>query len=263
MQTVKSILIWAVEIAYTMAAAAVILVVGLLPGGRRRSAEMIRGWARNVLRIAGVPCRSVGLESIDPEGPCIFVANHQSSLDIPICLATLPGKVRMLAKHSLFRIPVFGWALRREGFVPVHRRVGDKARLSLGPAEEALKHGARVFVFPEGTRSRTGEVGTFKSGAFRLALATGVPVVPVTIIGTERVLPAKALRLKRGEVVLVAGEPMPTQGLEPGHRHEMRARAKEWIAQTKRAYEAELFPSADSAASSSPPGASDPPSSSG
>jgi 1-acyl-sn-glycerol-3-phosphate acyltransferase len=248
MQVIRSAVIWVAVIGLTLLVSVGGLLVGLLPGGRRVSQKMIRGWGRNTLRIAGVSYRTVGLESIDLEGPCIFVANHQSTLDIPICIATLPGRVRMLGKHSLFRIPVFGWLLHREGFVPVNRKAKAKARLSLGAAERSLKRGARVFVFPEGTRTRTGELNLFKTGAFRLALATGVPIIPVTIIGARRILPAKHMLLNRGEIVLVAGEPIVTEGREASDRHQIRNRAREWIATTKESYEAELFPSSSSPA---------------
>ncbi|MFO7769009.1 MAG: lysophospholipid acyltransferase family protein [bacterium] len=222
---------WLLALPFTLAASASLLLLTPFPGRRRRGDAMIRWWARNVLRIAGIPHRMTGEENLPEEddAPCVFVSNHTSMLDIPVCLAHLPGHVRLLAKRSLFRIPVFGWLLRMEGFVPVDRSSQRRARRSLRPASERIGGGTRVFVFPEGTRSRTGEPGPFKTGAFRLAIQAGVPVVPLAMVGAGEVLRPKSMRVKEGEVTLVVGPPIETGGLGEEDRHEVRRRAETWI----------------------------------
>ena len=233
---IRSLLIWCAVGVYTMGVATLALAAWMLPGGRDRSERYIPRWARGVLRIAGVPTRIEGLGHFEEVGPCVVVANHESALDIPGCLSHLPGRVRMMAKESLFRVPIFGWLLRLEGFVPVDRKRIHKARRSVAPAERALSRGMRLFVFPEGTRSRTGELGVFKTGAFRIALSAGVPVVPVCIVGAREILSARAVRLRPGAITVVVGPPIPTLGRRAEDRHAIRSEARDWIATTKARY---------------------------
>ena len=236
MTMIRSLLIWCAVGVYTMVVASLALAAWVLPAGRERSERYIPRWARGVLRIAGVPTLIEGLEHFEGVGSCVVVANHESALDIPGCLSHLPGRVRMMAKESLFRVPIFGWLLRLEGFVPVDRKRIDKARRSVGPAEKALSKGMRLFVFPEGTRSRTGELGIFKTGAFRIALRAGVPVIPVCIVGAREILPAKAVRLRPGAITIVVGPPIPTLGSRAEDRHAIRSQARAWIEATKARY---------------------------
>lgn len=219
---------------FTLAASATLLILAPLPGRRRRGDAMIRWWARSVLRITGVRHRVVGEGNLpaDEDAPCIFVSNHTSALDIPVCLAHLPGHVRLLAKRSLFQVPVFGWLLRLEGFVPVDRSSQRRARRSLRPAAERIREGTRVFVFPEGTRGRTGELSPFKTGAFRLAIQAGVPVIPLAVSGAREILPPRSVRVKEGVVTLAVGPPIPTEGRTEEDRHQLREEAKRWIQQT-------------------------------
>ncbi len=242
MQDLRSRLIWGLVGAFTIFVASSGLVALLLPGSRRFNVRLIRWWARVSLRIAGVQYRGIGLENVLEEGPCVFIANHQSTLDIPVSLALLPGRVRMMTKRSLFRIPVLGWLLHAEGFVPVDRGDAKKAQMSFGPAARMLKKGSRVFVFAEGTRSETGEVMQFKSGGFRLAIQAGVPIVPVALIGTEKLLAAKRRHIKKGNILLVVGEPIETENLNKGDRLRLRDQTRAWIRETKKHYESESLP---------------------
>ncbi|MCK4771616.1 MAG: 1-acyl-sn-glycerol-3-phosphate acyltransferase [Candidatus Latescibacteria bacterium] len=236
-QHLRSRIIWGIVFIFTFLAASVALVALFLPGGRQYTVRLIRWWARVSLRLAGVRYRAIGVEKIPDEGPVVYIANHQSTLDIPVSIAVLPGRVRMMTKHSLFRIPVFGWLLHAEGFVPVDRKHLRKARLSLKPAARVIKKGVSVFVFAEGTRSRTGEVGAFKTGGYRLAIQAGVPIVPIALIGAENVLGARRWLIKKGEIILVVGEPIETESLEMGDRTRLRDETRQWIAETKKSYE--------------------------
>ncbi len=151
-------------------------------------------------------------------------------------ISLLPSGVNMFAKRSLFRIPIFGWAMYAQGFVSVVRKNRKKARRSLEPAETALNSGRQLFLFPEGTRSRTGELGTFKTGAFRLGIATETPIVPLTLIGAYSILPPSRRFIRRGTITMVVGEAIETEGLEQADRHELRDRARRWIEETRLAY---------------------------
>jgi 1-acyl-sn-glycerol-3-phosphate acyltransferase len=227
---------WIAVAFFTVFASAIAIIALIFPGGRRYNIWHVRWWARALMRIARVRVDARGLENIPAEGACIYVANHQSLLDIPAVTSILPGRVRFMAKRSLFKIPIFGWCLSLEGFVPVDRADREKAGRSLEPAEKVLDTGTRLFVFPEGTRSRTGEMGTFKTGAFRLAIATGVPIVPVAIIGAEKALAPGRKLIRAGTVTVVAGEPIDPAGMNQNQRHQFRDQAREWIEETRAAY---------------------------
>lgn len=218
------------------------LIVAVVPGLNRFNDWFMVWWARGALWLAGVRWSVEGLENFPGEGSCVVVSNHLSALDIPLLMATVPGPPRFMAKHTLFQVPIFGWLLRIEGFVPVDRTRQHKARASLEPATAALRRGRRILVFPEGTRSRTGRTGMFKTGAFRMAITTGVPVVPVALIGTDRVFPPKSRILYPGEVRLVAGPPIPTDDLAWEERNRLRDQVRDWIV-AQRAEEPQAPPS--------------------
>lgn len=142
-------------------------------------------WGRLLWRTA--PCWRLQVRGAErlPPGPVVIVANHQSVLDIPAILA-LPTPIRVLAKPSLFSVPVMGWYMRFSRQIPVFE--ADEAAGLLATCREHLANGVSVLVFPEGTRSEAGEIRRFHRGAFRLALDAGVPVLPVAVRGTEGIL---------------------------------------------------------------------------
>ncbi|MFC1629252.1 lysophospholipid acyltransferase family protein [Gemmatimonadota bacterium] len=235
-QEIHSRIIWITAAGISAVIAVLTMLLLLTPEGRKSSVKLIQWWAGLLLKMAGVKTRGVGLDLLPGEGPAIFIANHQSVLDIPVVIAMLPAGVNMFAKRSLFKIPIFGWAMSAQGFIPVVRHSRSKARQSLQPAERILREGKQLFIFPEGTRSRTGELGTFKTGAFRLGITTETPIVPLTLIGGDSILPPRRRLIKRGRITMVVGEPIDTAGLELSDRHELRDRTWNWIAETKEYY---------------------------
>ncbi len=235
-QEIHSRFIWITAAGLSVIIAALTILLLITPEGRKRSVKLIQWWARLLLKLTGVKIRGIGVENLPGEGPTIFIANHQSILDIPVVIAMLPAGMNMFAKRSLFKIPVFGWAMSAQGFVPVVRHNRSKARQSLQPAERILKEGKQLFIFPEGTRSRTGELGTFKTGAFRLGIMTETPIIPLTLIGGDSILPPRRRLIKRGRITMVVGEAIDTTGLELSDRHELRDRTWKWMAETKESY---------------------------
>jgi 1-acyl-sn-glycerol-3-phosphate acyltransferase len=167
-----------------------------------------RGWARTILKFSGVAVVLRHRERLSRQGPFIVVANHESYADVLVLLANLPMQVRFLAKRSIFRVPILGWSIRAAGFVPVDR--GDRARgyATVETALQRLGSGRSLVVFPEETRTRTGELSPFKKGAALLALKTGFPILPLGIAGTRRILPRGAWNTAPGQVVLCVGEPI-------------------------------------------------------
>jgi 1-acyl-sn-glycerol-3-phosphate acyltransferase len=185
------------------------------------------GWAKQVMLLGGMPLSVKGLHNITPKQSYIICANHQSLLDIPTLFAGLPIPIRFVAKKSLFYLPIFGWSMWLAGFVPITRGAGKKARDSLRRAVQRVKHGRSVILFPEGTRSPDGQIKSFKSGAFIMAIEAGLPVLPVIIKGTYEAGPRQAIRVYPHPVELIIGEPISTSGLNPKERYELRERTRE------------------------------------
>jgi len=160
-----------------------------LPGGDRNAWWIMQRWAQFLVRIAGVRPEVSGAANV-VDGPQIFVANHQGNCDIVLLSGYMPRQFQWIAKQELFRVPVFGRAMLRAGHVPINRGSRDDAYSSLDAAAQAIRAGRSVMIFPEGTRSRSGEMGQFKRGTSYLALKSGAPIVPVFIEGSRgRMLP--------------------------------------------------------------------------
>jgi 1-acyl-sn-glycerol-3-phosphate acyltransferase len=170
-----------------------------------------RAWAWLVLATTGVQVSVSGLERLARGRPYVFVSNHESIYDIPVVFASLPFQLRIIAKDALARFPFLGWHLRRTGHVLVHRQspgVSTFRRVS-----DLLRHGLSLIVFPEGTRNLDGRVGRFKGGIFLLAIQAGLPIVPVTVVGTRFVMPKGRLMVCPGRVGLVVHDLISTTGL--------------------------------------------------
>ncbi len=162
------------------------------------------------LRAAGVRT-SVRFEVPLAKGrPYLFLSNHASNLDPPLLASVLlPVRTAMLVKQELLRIPLLGWAMSLAGFVPVARSGSvEDAKRSLEQAAAVVRSGLSMTVFVEGTRSPDGRLLPFKKGPFFLAMECGVPVVPVTLVGTGRLLPKGIFRLRRGMVQVVVHAPL-------------------------------------------------------
>jgi 1-acyl-sn-glycerol-3-phosphate acyltransferase len=169
-----------------------------------------RLWAWTILGIGGIRLKVRGLDRLEPGRHYIFIANHQSYLDIPVLVKSLPRfQLRWIAKKELGYIPFFGWALWAAGHILVDRSDRASAMASFRKAKERIAKGASVVIFPEGTRSSGGHMMPFKRGGFLLAAQTKTPIVPVTINGSWAVLPREDWRLKSGEIEVVVDDPIP------------------------------------------------------
>lgn len=183
-------------------------------------------WAWTILRICGVPVTVEGAEHLVPGQTYVLASNHQSLFDTPILFAYLPLSFRILYKRSLNRIPFLGWHLFMSGHVGVERENPTKARASLDHAASRIRGGTSVAVFPEGTRSFDGVMRPFKKGSFRLAVKAGVPVVPLTIVGSHRVMKRGRVTVYPQSVRLVIGRPVPVEGLTEEESGELMARVR-------------------------------------
>jgi 1-acyl-sn-glycerol-3-phosphate acyltransferase len=167
-----------------------------------------QAWGRSILAVSGVRVAVSGLERLDPARAYVFMANHQSNYDIPVLLGCLPVQFRWLAKAELFKVPLFGRAMRAAGYISIDRADRSAAFQSLGEAAGALRRGVSIMIFPEGTRSLDGALRPFKKGGFVMAINAGVAVVPVVIRGTFAIMPKRAWLIRPRAVTLEIGEPI-------------------------------------------------------
>src|SRR4051812_14338112 len=172
-----------------------------------------RTWARMILWTSRIRVEVTGTGNIKPGQPYVLCANHQSHMDIPIVLASLPFQFRFAAKKQLFRYPFLGWHLRRSGHVPIDRENPRAAVKSLREAAETIRAGMPVVIFPEGGTSVDGTIRPFKGGGFMLATKSLADVVPVTIKGSRRILLPKTYHVKGGAVEVTIGKPIPSGGV--------------------------------------------------
>jgi len=179
----------------------------LFDASGRIHAAHARLWARLMLELNRVNVTVCGSELL-PEGPVIFMSNHQSNFDILSLLAAMPRRFYWIAKKELFEIPLFGHSMRRGGYIPLDRSDGRKALQSLDEAAATIRQGKSVVLFPEGTRTTDGKLLPFKRGGFVLARKADVPVIPVTINGSGRINPANQFRLYSGDISITIHPPV-------------------------------------------------------
>jgi 1-acyl-sn-glycerol-3-phosphate acyltransferase len=185
-----------------------------------------RMWSRLILVTTGVHVTVEGLERLTPGRTYVFVSNHQSIYDIPVLFWSLPYQLRIIAKESLGRFPFLGWHLGRTGHMLVDRRKPD-AMAVLEWAGKLTSKGLSLIVFPEGTRSQDGRVARFKGGSFHVALEAGLPVVPLSVIGSRHVMLKGRLATYPGRVKLVIHEPIDTTGISAAHSKEFGERVRQ------------------------------------
>ncbi len=187
-----------------------------------------RIWGVVTLWLAGVRLKVEGVENLpDAKQPVIFAGNHQGNFDIHCYFAGLPCQFRWMAKEELFRIPLFGLAMRRSGYIPIDRRDRRKAMKSMTAAAERIGRGTSVVIFPEGTRSADGKLQEFKKGGFLIALKAQVPIVPVAISGSWRVMPKGELRIYPGTISLKILPAINTSGLSSKDTNELMERVRQ------------------------------------
>jgi len=203
-------LIWMAfaAVLFTVPAATATMVIALFSSASPLIDRVIRWWARSLVWAAGIDLRTDRMETLRREQRYVLVANHYSYFDIPCILAAVPQPIRFMAKASLFRIPIFGWALGKAGFIPIDRKNRRTAVKSFDLAAEGFRG-----IFPEEGRTPTRELRPFQRGAFLLALKARLPMVPLAIDGTFGVFPVGAKRITPGPVTIRVGTPIETAGL--------------------------------------------------
>jgi 1-acyl-sn-glycerol-3-phosphate acyltransferase len=165
-------------------------------------------WARFLIPFSGVKVKVSGLENIPKNQPVIFAANHQGAADILLVLAFLPTGFRFAIKKELFKIPIFGWYLKKAGYFSVDRATILSAYKIVETVVDFIKQGDSVLIFPEGTRTKTGELGKFKRGSLLAALKSGAPIVPLAISGSYQILKSGSWLFNPCDIKLSVGQPI-------------------------------------------------------
>lgn len=184
-----------------------------------------RAWSWLILATTGVRVTITGLERLNHGQTYVFASNHQSIYDIPVIFASLPFQLRIIAKDSLGRFPVLGWHLRRTGHMLVDRKRPDPLRI-FSWANALTANGLSLIIFPEGTRSRDGHVGPFKGGPFYSAVQAGLPIVPLSVLGSRHVMRKGQLTTRPGDVRLIVHDPIPTEASRDPDMRQVRALAQ-------------------------------------
>ena len=192
--------------------ATIILVTLLFTRSSRLFHWFCRTWARWVLFVCGVKVHVRGVENLVPGESYVYVSNHASMFDIPSVIAGIPDQIRIVYKKELHWVPLFGWGLKFGSYIAIDRGRGAKAQKSLEKAIRKIRNGESVLLFAEGTRTLDGKLQPFKRGAFHIAVRAGVPVIPLTINGSYRILPKHTIRVQPGTVELTLEKPIRLAG---------------------------------------------------
>jgi 1-acyl-sn-glycerol-3-phosphate acyltransferase len=169
--------------------------------------QRLERWSASIVARASIQLTVEGLEQAAAGESFVLMSNHQSLYDVPVIYQVLHRRIRMVAKQELFRVPIWGKAMQRAGFIALDRTRRERSRQTLLASADILHSGTSIWIAPEGTRSRDGALGPFRKGGFHLALQSGCRILPITIIGTRGVLPAKGAHINDGCSVHVVVHP--------------------------------------------------------
>ena len=223
----------ALIISYVVLATAILGIIAIIVSFFTHTGNPVhivaRIWARSILIVSRVSVRVKGFANIDPNKSYIYMCNHQSNFDIPVLLGYLPVQFRWLAKAELFRIPIFGRAMLGAGYVKIDRFNQESAFESINEAARRMKDGVSVMIFPEGTRSKDGNIRQFKKGGFVMAINSGVPIVPIVLRGTWPIMAKSSLRINRGDVEMEIAQPIATAGYAMETKEELMSRVRDVI----------------------------------
>ncbi len=216
---------------FTIGLAGVLLVVTFVRRDSPLVERIVRLWSRLFLTTGPVTLEVNGREHIDPSRQYVFVANHLSNFDIPVMFLTIPVPIRYLAKKEIYKIPVVAQAMNAIGIIKTDRQAGLASHTLINEGvAKAKARGHSLIIFPEGTRSRDGKLGSFKKGAFRIAIANGLPVVPISVQGTWEVWMPDAKVFYPGHATVIVHEAIETRDLDLTQIDALRDRCHATIA---------------------------------
>jgi 1-acyl-sn-glycerol-3-phosphate acyltransferase len=179
------------------------------------------------VRLAGIHVQTVGLDKIDPARTYIFMSNHVSNVDPPILMPLIPRRMSVMVKKELFRVPILARLMRFGSLVPVDRGNRESGIGAVRAAADVIRQGVNMTIYVEGHRSFDGKLLPFKKGPFYLAEECGVPVVPITIVGSHYVMPKRRFAIKPGTVTVIFHDPIEPKDF--GDRECLMAKVREAI----------------------------------
>ncbi len=209
-----------------------ILLALLLPGKTRKGKLFLlvsRTYARIALWFFRIRVQGRGLANIDREMPYVFMSNHVSHADSPALALVISHPLHWVFKKELAHIPVFGWVLLACGQIMVDRSSPEKSKAALEVALSGLSGNNSVMIYPEGTRSRDGNLQPFKKGGFWMAVQLGFPIVPVRVSGSRDIVAADTLRVRPGTITVEVFPPIETRGKTPTDIPDLMERVREAI----------------------------------
>ncbi len=218
---------------YTLIIGSYVIVAANIAPRARHFDACIRGWGKVFAFATGTRIVAEGAGRIDRDGSYVFVSNHLSNLDPPLHIAKLPVSIRFLAKAELFRVPILGRAMKAVGMIETDRQAHAAAHREINEqVARVIEMGKSLIIYPEGHRSRDGEMKPFKKGAFRIAIDNEMPVVPVTIAGTDRAWHAGDKVVHGGRARMIIHDPIATVGMSHDDIAGLRDRVQQIISET-------------------------------
>jgi 1-acyl-sn-glycerol-3-phosphate acyltransferase len=225
---IRAFLVILVTFAYVLILGPPVLIYAAISGNSDPIYRIGTLGARMTLWLAGVRLEIHGRDRIPSHRAVVFMANHQSNCDPPALLANLP-RLLVLAKKEFFRVPILGRAMVACGFIPVDRRNREQALEAVEKGVQALKAGKSFLVYPEGTRSPDGRLQRFKKGVFVMAIKAGAPIVPISVSGSNKIMPKGKFVIRPGRVRITFQEPVATEGSTMEDRQLIIDRARQAI----------------------------------
>lgn len=210
---IKSIIFWIFLVVHTLMWASFGILLSLFTKDDKIIHFYIAApWSKIILWVTNVTVEIGGLNELDKDKSCIYIPNHLSYFDIFSLLAYLPVNFKFILKKELMKLPVFNWAVKRAGYISIDRSSPSKARRTFKQAVTMIQAGKSLVIFAEGTRSKSGNLQPLKKGAFQLAIASGVPIVPIAIKGSNNVMKKGDFKIKSGPITIQVGKPISTIG---------------------------------------------------
>ncbi|HXN75080.1 MAG TPA: lysophospholipid acyltransferase family protein [Gemmatimonadaceae bacterium] len=246
---IRTILLYSTAAMATIVLGLSVIIAALLgvkdkPGGLYD--KVPRWWSIAVLKAVGIKVRVHGMENLSTGQPYIFASNHVSWFDVPSLAKVLPRN-KFIAKSELFKVPIFGRAMRSVGMVEIQRENRKAAFGAYDVAAERIRAGNSVVVFPEGTRGHAYPLRPFKKGPFVLAIAAGVPIVPIIVHGTIEIMPRSTLWAHPGTIDVHLLEPVTTTSVDYDHREALMKTVRTRMADAMRElYGVEALPASPS-----------------
>ncbi len=194
-----------------------------------------RFFSKGILLISGIKLNVTGIENIKKDQSYVYVSNHSSQYDIPAMQLSVPTKMSIVFKKEIAKVPIFGWQMQFGPYIMVDRKKAESAMKSIEEAKKMIQKGFSILLFAEGTRSKTGEVQPFKRGAFYLASRVGHPIIPVSLSGTEKIMPKGSMKINPGTINVHYGNPIEITGaLSRKEEIELMEKVREIVIQNKK-----------------------------